>query len=83
MSVHLENAVTRRFGVEWIGRPDGQGSEIKGVPVLAMKAFLVAANRRREGHRREAGAPVRGPVRQEAQSAGAVLTPAEGHAGHA
>ncbi len=36
---HLEAALTSRFGLEWIERPDGQGYEIKGVSQKAMDAF--------------------------------------------
>ena len=31
VSQHLEEALTRRFGVEWVARDDGHGFEIKGI----------------------------------------------------
>jgi conjugative relaxase-like TrwC/TraI family protein len=38
-AVHLETAMTRGFGAEWIERPDGMGHEIKGVPQQAMDVY--------------------------------------------
>jgi conjugative relaxase-like TrwC/TraI family protein len=36
---HLEEALTRRFGVEWAARDDGHGFEIKGVSGEMMRLF--------------------------------------------
>jgi conjugative relaxase-like TrwC/TraI family protein len=39
MSQHLEEALTRRFGVEWVARDDGHGFEIKGIGGKMMRLF--------------------------------------------
>ena len=39
VSQHLEEALTRRFGVEWIARDDGHGFEIKGISDRMMRVF--------------------------------------------
>lgn len=39
MSLHLENAMTRAFGVDWVPRADGQGHEIAGIGDAVMKVF--------------------------------------------
>ena len=39
VSQHLEEALTRRFGLEWIARDDGHGFEIKGIPGQMMRLF--------------------------------------------
>ena len=31
VSQHLEEALTHRFGVEWVARVDGAGNEIRGI----------------------------------------------------
>jgi conjugative relaxase-like TrwC/TraI family protein len=36
---HLEEALTRRFGVEWVARDDGHGFEIKGISGQMMRVF--------------------------------------------
>jgi hypothetical protein len=36
---HLEEALTRRFGVEWVARDDGHGFEIKGISGQMMRLF--------------------------------------------
>jgi conjugative relaxase-like TrwC/TraI family protein len=36
---HLEEALTRRFGVEWAARDDGHGFEIKGISGEMMRLF--------------------------------------------
>ena len=36
---HLEEALTRRFGLEWVARDDGHGFEIKGVSGEMMRLF--------------------------------------------
>ena len=36
---HLEEALTRRFGVEWTARDDGHGFEIKGISGQMMRLF--------------------------------------------
>jgi conjugative relaxase-like TrwC/TraI family protein len=36
---HLEEALTRRFGLEWAARDDGHGFEIKGVSAEMMRLF--------------------------------------------
>jgi conjugative relaxase-like TrwC/TraI family protein len=36
---HLEEALTRRFGVEWVARDDGHGFEIKGISGEMMRLF--------------------------------------------
>ena len=39
VSQHLEEALTRRFGVEWGARDDGHGFEIKGISGEMMRLF--------------------------------------------
>ncbi len=39
VSQHLEEALTRRFGLEWIARDDGHGFEIKGISGEMMRLF--------------------------------------------
>jgi hypothetical protein len=39
VSQHLEEALTRRFGLEWVARDDGHGFEIKGISGEMMRLF--------------------------------------------
>jgi AAA domain/TrwC relaxase len=39
IAAHVESALTREFGVEWVARPDGMGNEIKGVTQDQKHAF--------------------------------------------
>jgi hypothetical protein len=39
VSQHLEEALTRRFGLEWTARDDGHGFEVKGIPGEMMRLF--------------------------------------------
>ena len=39
VSQHLEEALTCRFGVEWVARDDGHGFEIKGISGEMMRVF--------------------------------------------
>ncbi len=39
VSQHLEEALTRRFGLEWVARDDGHGFEIKGISGEVMRVF--------------------------------------------
>jgi len=39
VSQHLEEALTRRFGVEWVARDDGHGFEINGISRQMMRLF--------------------------------------------
>ena len=39
VSQHLEEALTRRFGLEWTARDDGHGFEIKGISGAMMRVF--------------------------------------------
>ena len=39
VSQHLEEALTARFGLEWIARDDGHGFEIKGISGEMMRVF--------------------------------------------
>ena len=39
VSQHLEEALTRRFGVAWVARDDGHGFEIKGISGEMMRLF--------------------------------------------
>jgi hypothetical protein len=39
VSQHLEEALTQRFGLEWIARDDGHGFEIKGISGQMMRLF--------------------------------------------
>ena len=39
VSQHLEEALTRRFGLEWTARDDGHGFEIKGICGAMMRVF--------------------------------------------
>jgi hypothetical protein len=36
---HLEEALTRRFGLEWVARDDGHGFEIQGISGQMMRVF--------------------------------------------
>jgi hypothetical protein len=36
---HLEEALTRRFGLQWVARDDGHGFEIKGISGKMMRLF--------------------------------------------
>jgi conjugative relaxase-like TrwC/TraI family protein len=36
---HLEEALTRRFGVQWTAREDGRGFEIAGMPAELLRVF--------------------------------------------
>ena len=79
---HLEDALTRRFGVQWVARDDGHGFEIKGISGEMMRAVLLAP---RVDHRRGArprGA-VRAAVRPRAVAAGTGAARAGGELHHA
>jgi TrwC relaxase len=39
VSQYLEEALTRRFGVEWVARDDGHGFEIEGISGEMMRLF--------------------------------------------
>jgi len=39
VSQHLEEALTRRFGLGWVARDDGHGFEIKGISGQMMRVF--------------------------------------------
>ena len=39
VSQHLEEALTRRFGVQWVARDDGHGFEISGISGEMMRVF--------------------------------------------
>ena len=39
VSQHLEEALTRRFGLEWVTRDDGHGFEVKGISGAMMRLF--------------------------------------------
>jgi hypothetical protein len=39
VSQHLEEALTRRFGVQWVARDDGHGFEIQGISGEMMRLF--------------------------------------------
>ena len=39
VSQHLEEALTARFGIEWVARDDGHGFEIKGISGEMMRVF--------------------------------------------
>jgi conjugative relaxase-like TrwC/TraI family protein len=39
VSQHLEEALTRRFGLEWTARDDGHGFEVKGISGQMMRLF--------------------------------------------
>ncbi len=39
VSQHLEEALTARFGIEWVARDDGHGFEIKGIGGEMMRLF--------------------------------------------
>ena len=42
VSQHLEEALTRRFGLEWVARDDGHGFEIAGISGAMMRRVLLA-----------------------------------------
>ncbi|MGO8958696.1 MAG: MobF family relaxase [Streptosporangiaceae bacterium] len=39
VATHVECALTQRFGVEWVPRPDGYGNEIAGITQQQMDAY--------------------------------------------
>jgi conjugative relaxase-like TrwC/TraI family protein len=39
VSQHLEEALTARFGLEWVARDDGHGFEVKGISGEMMRVF--------------------------------------------
>src|SRR5215472_4963778 len=39
VSQHLEEALTARFGLEWVARDDGYGFEVKGISGAMMRVF--------------------------------------------
>jgi conjugative relaxase-like TrwC/TraI family protein len=39
VSQHLEEALTQRFGLEWVARDDGHGFEIRGISGAMMRVF--------------------------------------------
>jgi conjugative relaxase-like TrwC/TraI family protein len=39
VSQHLEESLTRRFGLEWVARDDGHGFEVKGISGEMMRVF--------------------------------------------
>ena len=89
VSQHLEEALTRRFGLEWVARDDGHGFEIKGIsgrddaPVLLPPRVH---HRRRARPRRAVRAAVRTraiPARARAPRAGIQLQDAQRQARHA
>src|SRR5246500_4332772 len=55
---HLEEALTRRFGVQWVARDDGHGFEIRGISGELMRLFSsrresISADRRARARRFE------------------------------
>jgi conjugative relaxase-like TrwC/TraI family protein len=74
---HLEEALTRRFGVQWVMRDDGHGYEIKGISEEMMRLFssrresITAALRDRAAQfeQRYGRAPSQRELAQLAQSA--------------
>ena len=89
VSQHLEEALTRRFGVEWAARDDGHGFEIKGISGEMMRAVLLPprVHHRRPAHaRRAVRAAVRPravPARTGATRAGVELQDTRGEGGRA
>jgi hypothetical protein len=67
VSQHLEEALTRRFGVAWVARDDGHGFEIKGISDQMMRVFS-SPRLDHQGSARP-GACVRGAVRAQAEPA--------------
>ncbi len=39
VSQHLEEALTRRFGLQWVARDDGHGFEIQGISGQMMRVL--------------------------------------------
>jgi conjugative relaxase-like TrwC/TraI family protein len=74
---HLEEALSARFGLEWVARDDGNGFEIRGISAEMMRLFssrresITAALRGRaaEFERRFGRAPSQREVAQLAQAA--------------
>ena len=65
VSQHLEEALTRRFGVEWVARDDGHGFEIKGISGRDDARVLLAPRVDHRGPAQARGA-VRAAVRPQA-----------------
>jgi hypothetical protein len=88
VSQHLEESLTRRFGLEWVARDDGHGFEIKGISGEMMRVF----SSRRIHHRgpacprdavRGAVRPRAIPARAGAPRAGVQLQDTQSQARHA
>src|SRR6202012_5344367 len=77
VSQHLEENLTRRFGLEWTARDDGHGFEIKGISGHLMRVFssrreLITADTRARAARfeqRYSRAPSQRELAQLAQAA--------------
>ena len=89
VSQHLEEALTRRFGLAWEARDDGHGFEIKGISGPMMRAVLLApgVHHRRPACPRGAVRAARRPqavaTRTRAARAGVQLQDAQRQARHA
>ena len=68
VSQHLEEALTRRFGIGWVARDDGHGFEIKGIGGEMMRAVLLAPRVHHRGFACPRGA-VRAALRPQAVAA--------------
>jgi conjugative relaxase-like TrwC/TraI family protein len=74
---HLEEALTRRFGVQWVMRDDGHGYEIKGISGEMMRLFssrresitVALRDRAAQFEQRYGRAPSQRELAQLAQSA--------------
>ncbi len=56
VAAHLESALTKRFGLAWVPRKDGYGSEIKGIAEPILREFSsrrVSIDAKTQGHAKE------------------------------
>ena len=89
VSQHLEEALTARFGLEWVARDDGHGFEIKGISGEMMRVFStrresITADLRARAARFEAAVRPRAvAARAGAPRAGVQLQDAQSQARHA
>jgi TrwC relaxase len=82
VSQHLEEALTARFGLEWVARDDGHGFEIKGISGEMMRLFSsrrasITADLRGRAARFEQRYGRAVPARGRAPSAGVQLYDAQ------
>ena len=81
VSAHAEAELARRFGVEWVARPDGIGNEVKGITREQIEAYSTRTQAI-DAETAAAAAGARAEVRPAAQPPRAAVHPAGSHDGH-